>query len=142
MRLGAEFHDEQDIRYLLRYLNVADYSQALGIIEQYYPLQRFPQKTLYALQELLQFGEIEFGIVLDRRFRLDQAEDALCRSLGHLQFREPAAELLNRFEEQARIGQKRDQGSRGDRRVDDAVELRSLGCRVEDLARDSANQTE
>ena len=54
MRLGAEFHDEQDIRYLLRYLNVADYAQALGIIEQYYPLQRFPQKTLYALQELLE----------------------------------------------------------------------------------------
>ncbi len=53
MRIGAEFHDEDDVRYLLRHLDVRSYDRALSIIKQYYPLERFPQKTLYALAELL-----------------------------------------------------------------------------------------
>jgi len=53
MRIGAEFHDEDDIRYLLRLLEVRNYEQAVAIITKYYPLERFPQKTLYALAELL-----------------------------------------------------------------------------------------
>ncbi|MBI2027673.1 MAG: hypothetical protein HYS98_07740 [Deltaproteobacteria bacterium] len=52
-RLGPEFHDENDIRYLLRYLNIETYDQATKIIEKYYPLEKFPQKTLYALEEIL-----------------------------------------------------------------------------------------
>ncbi len=52
-RIGAEFHDEQDIRYLLRLLDLRAYGQALEVITKYYPLERFPQKTLYALAELL-----------------------------------------------------------------------------------------
>ena len=52
MRLGAEFQDENDVRFLLRYLNIRNYGAALEIITQYYPLERFPQKTLYALEEL------------------------------------------------------------------------------------------
>ena len=55
-RIGAEFHDEDDIRYLLRHLGVAGFSQAKEIITRYYPLERFPQKTLYALDELLREG--------------------------------------------------------------------------------------
>jgi len=53
MRIGAEFHDEDDIRYLLRLLEVGNYEKAVAIITKYYPLERFPQKTLYALAELL-----------------------------------------------------------------------------------------
>jgi hypothetical protein len=53
MRIGAEFHDEDDVRYLLRHLDVRYYDKAIAIIEKYYPLDRFPQKTLYALAELL-----------------------------------------------------------------------------------------
>jgi hypothetical protein len=53
MRIGAEFHDEHDVRYLLRYLNIDAYEAALAVITRYYPLERFPQKTLYALAELL-----------------------------------------------------------------------------------------
>ena len=53
MRIGAEFHDEDDVRYLLRHLDLRSYEQALSIIKKYYPLERFPQKTLYALAELL-----------------------------------------------------------------------------------------
>ncbi len=53
MRIGAEFHDEEDVRYLLRHLDLRTYDQTLSVIEKYYPLERFPQKTLYALAELL-----------------------------------------------------------------------------------------
>lgn len=53
MRIGAGFHDEADVRYLLRYLNIESYEAALGTITRFYPLERFPQKTLYALEDLL-----------------------------------------------------------------------------------------
>jgi hypothetical protein len=53
MRIGAEFHDEDDIRYLLRLLEVRNHEKVVAIIAKYYPLERFPQKTLYALAELL-----------------------------------------------------------------------------------------
>lgn len=53
MRIGAEFHDEADVRYLLRHLDIESYDRALAVITKYYPAERFPQKTLYALEELL-----------------------------------------------------------------------------------------
>ncbi len=53
MRLGAEFHDEEDVRYLLRHLDIKSYEKALTAISNYYPMERFPQKTLHALAELL-----------------------------------------------------------------------------------------
>jgi hypothetical protein len=52
-RIGEEFHDVDDIRYLLRYLNLTNAEQAKAVIGNYYPLDRFPQKTLYLLEELL-----------------------------------------------------------------------------------------
>jgi hypothetical protein len=52
-RLGAEFHDEADVRFLLRYLNIDRYDAALDVITRYYPRERFPQKAFYALEELL-----------------------------------------------------------------------------------------
>ena len=52
-RIGAEFRDEDDVRYLLRHLDITTYQGALAVITRYYPLERFPQKTLYALAELL-----------------------------------------------------------------------------------------
>jgi hypothetical protein len=53
MGSGAEFHDEADARYLLRHLDIDSYARALAVITQYYPLERFPQKALYALEEIL-----------------------------------------------------------------------------------------
>jgi hypothetical protein len=53
LRIGAEFHDEDDVRYLLRHLGIESYEQAVAVITRFYPLERFPQKTLYALGELL-----------------------------------------------------------------------------------------
>ena len=52
MRIGEEFHDLGDIQYLLRYLNITSYKKALDLISSYYPLERFPQETLYGLEEL------------------------------------------------------------------------------------------
>lgn len=54
LRIGEEFHDLNDLRYLLRYLNITTYQGALETITQYYPLERFPQKTLYALEEVVE----------------------------------------------------------------------------------------
>ncbi len=56
MRIGAEFHDEEDVRFRIRALDVRSYDHALRIITRYYPLERFPQKTLYALEDLLPKG--------------------------------------------------------------------------------------
>ena len=52
-RIGPEFHDEDDVRFLLRLLEIGSYEKAVAVITRYYPVERFPQKTLYALQELL-----------------------------------------------------------------------------------------
>ena len=52
-RLGPEFHDEEDVRYLLRYLNVERTRDALAIVERYFPSDQIPPKTRFALEELL-----------------------------------------------------------------------------------------
>ena len=53
MRIGEEFQDVEDVKYLIRYLNLKTYQATLEVITRYYPLDRFPQKTLYALEEIL-----------------------------------------------------------------------------------------
>lgn len=53
MRIGEEFQDIDDVRFLLRLLDVESYEHAIELIGRYYPLDRFPQKTLYVLEELL-----------------------------------------------------------------------------------------
>ena len=54
MRLGEGFHDEGDVRFLLRYLNLTDHRKAIEVVARYYPRDRLPQKTLYALEEMLE----------------------------------------------------------------------------------------
>lgn len=56
MRIGEEFQDLDDIRYLLRHIGLRKYEDALEVVTRYYPFERFPQKTLYALEELLESG--------------------------------------------------------------------------------------
>ena len=53
MRLGEEFHDLDDVRFLLRYLNVTTAAGALAIVTQYFDEERIPAKTRLALEELL-----------------------------------------------------------------------------------------
>lgn len=53
LRLGEEFHDLDDVRYLLRYLNITCATEALAIIGRYFDAPRIPVKTRLALEELL-----------------------------------------------------------------------------------------
>ncbi|MBX7139073.1 MAG: hypothetical protein K1X83_13950 [Oligoflexia bacterium] len=58
MRIGEEFHDQEDVRFLLRFLNITSYNKALAVISSYYPIEQFPQKTLYAIEELLETKQL------------------------------------------------------------------------------------
>ena len=53
MGLGAEFHDLDDVRYLLRWLNITDPVEALAIVTRYFSEEQLPLKTRLALEELL-----------------------------------------------------------------------------------------
>ena len=53
MRLGAEFHDLDDVRYLLRYLNLDRVDDAMAIITKYFDENALLPKTRLALEELL-----------------------------------------------------------------------------------------
>lgn len=54
MRLGEEFHDLDDVRYLLRYLNITTAAEALAIVTQFFDEKQVPVKTRLALEELLE----------------------------------------------------------------------------------------
>ncbi|MEO5818349.1 MAG: hypothetical protein ABIT20_23970 [Gemmatimonadaceae bacterium] len=53
MRLSEEFHDLDDVRYLLRYLDITSTEEALAIVMQYFDAPQIPLKTRLALEELL-----------------------------------------------------------------------------------------
>lgn len=53
MRLGEEFRDLDDVRFLLRYLNVATATEALEVVTRYFDDASIPPKTRFALEELL-----------------------------------------------------------------------------------------
>jgi hypothetical protein len=53
MRLAEEFRDVDDVRYLLRYLNVTSVDQALEIVTRYFDEDRLMPKTRLAIEELL-----------------------------------------------------------------------------------------
>lgn len=53
MRLGAEFHDLDDVRYLLRHLDIRTVSAAMQVVMQYFDESQIPLKTRLALEELL-----------------------------------------------------------------------------------------
>jgi len=53
MRLGAEFHDLDDVRYLLRHLDIRSADAAMQVVTQYFDEARVPLKARLALEELL-----------------------------------------------------------------------------------------
>lgn len=53
MRLGEEFHDLDDVRYLLRHLNITRAKDALAIVTRYFDGAAIPLKTRLALEEIL-----------------------------------------------------------------------------------------
>jgi hypothetical protein len=56
LRLGEEFHDLDDVRYLLRHLDIQTADEALEIVERYVDLGRLPRKTRVILELLLEGG--------------------------------------------------------------------------------------
>jgi hypothetical protein len=52
MRLGEEFHDLDDVRYLIRHLNLSSTDEALEIVRRYFDEDRLHVKTRLALDEL------------------------------------------------------------------------------------------
>ena len=52
MCLGEEFHDLDDVRYLLRYLDIAKLDDALAIVGGYFEEELLPKSRL-VLEELL-----------------------------------------------------------------------------------------
>ena len=54
MRLGPEFADEADLRFLIRSLGLTRYDDALAVIETFYPIAQLAQKTFYALEEIFE----------------------------------------------------------------------------------------
>ncbi len=53
MRLGEEFHDLDDVRYLLRYLNISTANEALDVVTRYFDETQLPARSRLALEELL-----------------------------------------------------------------------------------------
>ncbi len=53
MRLGEEFQDLDDVRFLLRYLGIAAAGEALAVILRYFDEAQIPPKTRFALEEIL-----------------------------------------------------------------------------------------
>jgi predicted nucleotidyltransferase len=53
MRIGEEFHDVDDVRYLLRFLNIATVDEAMRIVTTYFDESQLQPKTRLALEELL-----------------------------------------------------------------------------------------
>jgi len=54
LRLGEAFHDLDDVRFLLRYLNITTLADALRIVTSYFDESQLPPKTRFALEELLE----------------------------------------------------------------------------------------
>ena len=53
LRLGEEFHDLDDVRYLLRYLNIQTVDEALAVVLRYFDESQLMPKTRMILEELL-----------------------------------------------------------------------------------------
>ena len=53
MRLGEEFHDVDDVRYLLRYLNISSVCEAIDVVTQYFDESQLLPRTKLSLEEIL-----------------------------------------------------------------------------------------
>jgi hypothetical protein len=53
MRIGMESSDIDDIKTLLKYLKIKKAEAVFCLLEKYYPQNKIPQKTFYAIDEIL-----------------------------------------------------------------------------------------
>jgi hypothetical protein len=65
MRLGEEFQDVGDIAVLIRELGIRTLAEAESVLGQYYDAGRYPAKTRYVLEELLDASDP--GVAAQRR---------------------------------------------------------------------------
>ena len=56
MRLGEEFQDHNDLATLLSVLGIKHTEDAEAALARYYPLDRYPARTRYVLEDLLGGG--------------------------------------------------------------------------------------
>ena len=56
MRLGEEFRDREDVAALLKVLGVTRVDEAEAALARYYPLDRYPVRVRYVLEDLLPGG--------------------------------------------------------------------------------------
>jgi hypothetical protein len=54
MRITAESADIEDLKLLIKILKIKTVEESIDIIKKYYPENRIPQKTFYALAELIE----------------------------------------------------------------------------------------
>ena len=57
MRIGKDETDIRDIQFLMRHLGLRRAEAVLDIVEKYYPRNRIPPKTRFAIEELCQEHE-------------------------------------------------------------------------------------
>ena len=53
MRIGMESSDIDDIKTLLKHLKIKKAEAVFRLLEKYYPQNKIPQKTFYAIDEIL-----------------------------------------------------------------------------------------
>jgi len=53
MRIGMESSDIDDIKTLLKHLKIKKAAAVFQLLEKYYPQNKIPQKTFYAIDEIL-----------------------------------------------------------------------------------------
>ena len=56
MRLGEEFQDRNDVAVLLKVLGFEHVKDAEAALARYFPLERYPARTRYVLEDLLGEG--------------------------------------------------------------------------------------
>ena len=51
-RVGLDSHDAEDVKFLVKLLNLSNVQEILSIVEKYYPKSRIPAKTQYFVEEI------------------------------------------------------------------------------------------
>jgi hypothetical protein len=54
MRLGEEYKDRDDIAVLVKALGLRAVADVEAVLARFYPLERYPAKARYVLEELLE----------------------------------------------------------------------------------------